>query len=558
MVYISATDRKLPSTQISKHDSATRGKISTIDEFDISVSQKLYKASLHPKNIDPQKRELFIKLFSIYSGIDEKEIREKLKDKNRYVVLSYNIDEKVAKRLKELAYKLNLRKVFRDFEDSRGRVVNYGLSILESGEKRNYIYDDTLTPIVGYIKKFESDEGITKIEGVKGIEKFYDDKLRAIQDEYYKGYRDVGSNIILNKEHTFKERIDGFNINLNIPLKLQKIIEKLLTNKKLEMNAKEIIIGIMEPHTGRIISLATSERFNPNSIRVEDYPSLNANAVENSFEPGSVMKSVVFSILYDKGLIKLDEVIDTEWGKYKIGSNIITDDHKAKSMSMVDLIVHSSNIGMSKIAQRLSPTDYYQNLVNFGLSRKTGIDLPYENSGVFPELSQFQKEIYKATISYGYGIQTTFIQMLQAYNVFTNNGKLIEPKLAYSVTLSDNRGFLIESNEPKEIISKNTARLMQKILIENVKRGTGTKTKVDGIIIGGKTGTAHIARSGSYENLYNSSFFGFASDLNNSYTIGVTVYEPKGKYFASQTAVPVFKDVVEVLIKEGYLRRRTK
>lgn len=554
MIYISVADRKIPSTQISKQDSATRGKIRTYDNFDIAISKKLYKASLHPKNIAPEKKELFIKLFSIYSGISEDEIRDKLKENsNRYVVLSYNLDEKDAKRLKELAYKLNIRKVFREFEDSNGRVINYGLSIIESGEKRDYVYDDTLTPLVGYIKKFENKRGITKIEGVKGIEKFYDDKLRPIQDEYLKGFRDVGSNIILNKKHIYKERIDGFNVNLNIPLKLQKRIENYIRAKKIELNAKEIIVAIMQPHSGKVLTLATSNGFNPNHIRVEDYPSLNANAVEKSFEAGSVLKPIIFSTLLDKDLIKLNEIVDTEGGTFKIGSRVITDDHKAKEMKMVDLIINSSNIGMSKIAQRLNAVEYYQALIDFGFNQLTGIDLPYEDRGVLVELTQLQKEIYKATVSYGYGIQTTFIQLLQAYNIFNNNGKIINPKLANSITLNDNRGFFIEHNEPKQIISPQTAKIMQNILVENVNRGTGKGAKVDGVLVGGKTGTAHIAKRGIYERTYNSSFFGFASDLNKTYTIGVTVYEPKDKYFASQTAVLVFKDVVEILVKLGYL-----
>ncbi len=554
MLYISVADRKIPSTQIIKQDSATRGKIRTYDNFDISISKKLYKASIHPKNIDPDKKDLFIRLFSIYSGITENKIRKKLNN-NKYVVLSYNIGEKEAKRLKELAYKLNIRKVFREFEDSSGRVINYGLSIIESGEKRNYVYDDTLTPLVGYIKKFENRKGITKIEGVKGIEKFYDDKLKPIQDEYLKGFRDVGSNIILNREHIHKNRVDGFNINLNIPLKLQKRIENYLSSKEIELNAKEIIIGIMQPHSGKILTLATSNRFNPNHIKIEDYPSLNANAVENSFEAGSVLKPFIFSTLLDKELIKLDEIINTEDGTFKIGNRIITDDHRAKEMNMIDLIVHSSNIGMSKIAQRLNAGEYYQSLMDFGFNQKTEIDLPYENKGVLVELSQLQKEIYKATISYGYGIQTTFIQLLQAYNIFSNNGKIINPKLASSITLNDSRGFFIKHNKPKSVISPNTANIMKQILIENVKRGTGRKTKVDGIIVGGKTGTAHIAKKGIYEKAYNSSFFGFASDSNKTYTIGVTVYEPKDKYFASQTAVPIFKDVIGILVKLGYLKK---
>ena len=96
---------------------------------------------------------------------------------------------------------------------------------------------------------------------------------------------------------------------------------------------------------------------------------------------------------------------------------------------------------------------------------------------------------------------------------------------------------------------------MQKILIKTVEKGTGEATKIAGLTIGGKTGTAHIAKNGKYTNLYNSSFFGFANDKNNSYTIGVLVREPTKKYYyyASLTAVPIFKKIVEEMIEEGYL-----
>jgi cell division protein FtsI (penicillin-binding protein 3) len=212
---------------------------------------------------------------------------------------------------------------------------------------------------------------------------------------------------------------------------------------------------------------------------------------------------------------------------------------------------------MAKISQRLNAQEYYQRLIDFGFNQKTNIDLPYEKDGVFQDVSTFQNEVYKATISYGYGIQVTFIQLLKAYNVFLNDGKSIEPKIASYISFGD-KGYFIDG-KTSPVISKETAQTMKDILIETVERGSGKKTRIEGLTIGGKTGTAHIAKDGSYVSSYNSSFFGFVTDDNNkTYTIGVSVNEPSGKYFASQTATVVFKEVIETLLRQGYLKKSKK
>lgn len=553
MLYIASVDRKLPSLTTSKIDSAIRGRIVTADGFDLAISEKTYKASVYVENIDPEKKNLFIKLFAIYGDFDEAEIKAKLKNKRGVIVLSNDIDEKKAKRLKELKYKLNVRKVFRNFEDKEGRVINYGLSIIESGEKRRYVYNDSLSPILGYIKKNENKKDSTRIEGIKGLEKYYDSNLEAIQSEKESGFRDVGSNIILDGDYIHRDRIDGLNLHLHIPLKLQQSIERLLDQKKIELNAKEIQVGILEAKNGKLLTLATSNRFNPNDIKVSDYPFLNANFSEFSFEAGSVLKPIVFSILLDDNLITLDDTIYAENGKYKILDRVITDSHPFLDITMSDIVVHSSNIGMAKIAQRLSADRYHDRLVEFGFSQKTNIDLPYEKVGIIPDINTLQNEVYKATVSYGYGLQVTFLQLLRAYNVFINDGLMLEPKIADYVAFED-KGYIIDSNLSKSVIKPQTAQTMRDILIKTVTDGTGRKTQIDGLTIGGKTGTAHIARDGAYTSSYNSSFFGFVSDDKNAtYTIGVSVNEPSGKYFASETAALVFKEIIQTMLNQGYL-----
>jgi len=544
-------DRKLPALKISEKNRAIRGAIITKEGFHIASSKKLYKISVNTRCIDPGKKELFIKLFSIYSGMKERKIRKILKSKRGNVVLSYAMDPKKANLLRELAKKLYLMDVFREIEIN-GKVIKQGLYVQESGESRLYPYKDLLTPVVGYVRKYE-ENGYTRIAGVKGIEKYYEEKLKPIQDGLIKGYRDIGNNIILNKDAKIKARIDGYNINLNIPILLQKSLETILDEYKKSLKAQEIIAAVMESRTGKILAIASSNRFDPKNIRKKDYESLNASVIEYSFEPGSVMKPITFALLLENRLISPYDIVRTYGGRYKLGRKIITDEHKEEWMSAENVIVYSSNIGIAQLAQKLSHIQFYQGLKKFGFSKKSGIDLPYEHRGYIPPLAKFKSEIYKATVGYGYGMRATFMQLLCAYNIFNNNGKSVTPRIASYLSLQNGKQFSLPIFSPKKVISVATAARMQKILIKVVQKGTGVGAKVDGIIVGGKTGTAHIAKKGKYVRNYNSSFFGFANDKKNRYTIGVTVIKPKKVYFAAQTAVVVFKKIVELLIDQGYL-----
>ncbi len=544
-------DRKLPALKISEKNRAIRGAIVTNDGFNVASSKKLYKISVNTRCIDPNKKELFVKLFSIYSGMDHNRIKKVIESKKGNVVLTYAMDPKRANLLRELAKKLYLMDVFIEYE-SNGKVYKQGLSVKESGESRLYPYQDILTPVVGYVRKYE-DEGYTRITGVKGIEKYYEEKLKPIQDGLIEGYRDIGNNIILNRESKIKKRVDGFNVHLNIPILLQKTVENILDRYKKKLRAKEIIAAVMESRSGKIIALASSNRFDPKNIRKRDYESLNASIIEYSFEPGSVMKPITFALLLENSLVSPYDIVRTYNGRFKLGKKIITDEHKEEWMSAENVIVYSSNIGIAQLAQKLSHIQFFQGLKKFGFSRRTEIDLPYEHTGYIPPLSKFKSEIYKATVGYGYGMKATFMQLLKAYNVFNNNGKEVIPRIASYLSLQDGKQFALPRFSAQKVISIGTAARMNKILVKVVEKGTGSAAKIEGIIVGGKTGTAHIVEKGKYVKSYNSSFFGFANDEKNRYTIGVTVIEPKKVYFASQTAVPVFKEIVDVLIDQGYL-----
>ncbi len=553
LIHIATDERKLPKLVISESDKALRGSILSAGEYKIATSKKLYKAVVDTRNIDPNKKELFIELFSTFSNMDKEEVRNKIDSKFGFVTITYKLDSRSARYVKQLSSKLFKLGVFREFTDKiRGRKFLHGLSVIESGEYRIYPLKDCLTPIIGYVKKYEKNN-YTHIVGRYGLEKYYEKDLEGIQSTKIVGRRDVTSHIILDDESIVKNRYDGYDLLTNISLPLQKSIENILDQKKEELGAKEIIASVMDSQSGNIIAIASSRRYDITNVK--DPNALTISAIRYIFEPGSVMKPIIFSLLLEKNLLSLDEIIRTYNGRFMLGKKEITDEHQYPYLSAENIIVHSSNIGMAQLSQRLDPLDYFEGLRDFGFSQKSKIDLSYELKGSIPSIHQLKNSIFKATASYGYGIKVNFFQLLKAYNVFNNNGIIVQPTIAHEL-ISPLHKQKIQKDKPKRILSSKTNKMMQKVLVKTVDEGTGKGAKTKGLIIGGKTGTAQIAIKGIYEKVYNSSFFGFANGRNNHFTIGVTVIEPNPEgpiHFASHSAVPVFKAIVDVMLDKKYL-----
>ncbi|MCR1809529.1 MAG: penicillin-binding protein 2 [Epsilonproteobacteria bacterium] len=555
LFYWATIERRLPRLEHSEVNHALRGNIVSADGFKIATSQQLYKAIVDTRNIDPKKLDLFVRLYSLYSGDDPKAVAATLGSNSGSTVLSYRIDSKTAKYLQELSRKLYKLGVFRSYEDPKtGVAFLHGLSVVESGEDRLYPAVDSLTPIVGYVRKVEQ-KNITKTTGVKGIERYYEDKLSSVQDSLVYGFRDIANTVILDGNSVSSRRFDGYDVHLTISLKMQKIIESVLDQYQKNLEAKEIIVGILNSDTAEFVALASSNRFNPDLIEKKDYGSLNVSAIEYIYEPGSVLKSITFALLLKANKVNPYDIVNVYGGSYKLGTKVIKDTHKADKLTAEDIIVYSSNVGTAQIAQKLDAMEFYQGLKDFGFSVRSGVDLPFENPGIIPTINRFNSPIYKATVGYGYGMNATFMQVIRAYNVFNNNGRILTPMLVKKLVSPIGQELFPEKSPENQIIPVSVAKRMQKILIKVVQQGTGTGAKIEGLEIGGKTGTAHIAEDGEYVRSYNGSFFGFANDKKNRYTIGVLVREAKKRqaYFAAQSAVPVFKEVVEKLVENGYL-----
>ncbi|EAJ7128793.1 penicillin-binding protein 2 [Campylobacter upsaliensis] len=566
IIFLSSTffltsKRYIPNTEKDQYSLALRGSIITKDHFTIASSREIYRAEIDLRSLKKDRIELFLKLFQIYSGFDDKQIAEikkrmqTQKKRNYNFVLASNLDSKQASYLKDLAKKLYIQGFFKAFANNNGRVETRGLSIIEYREDRNYISINALTPTIGYTRTLlDKENNILKNVGIKGLEKYYERCLMPLQDEKIQGLKDVGGNIILNLNSIQQRKINGCDLYLNVSLKLQKNIEKAIDQRNADLKANEIIVGVMESKTGKILALASSRRYDPQN-RGKDLSVLNASAIEYGYEAGSVIKPFIFVTALRLGKLKIDEIIKTYGGQYKLGRFTISDDHKKDKMSMEEVITLSSNVGMIQIAKRMSNLEIITGLKIFKFGEKSGIDLPYEQKGDLPNPNRL-REIEKSVLSYGYGLKTTFMQLLAAYNVFNNDGIYITPRLAEKFYQNAKWTMLDDEIKQEKILSSKAASEMKQILINVIEKGTGRRARTEGIIIGGKTGTARIAeRKGYTSNRYNSSFFGFANDAANSYTIGVLVRNPTKpySYYAAQSALPMFKDIVDILINENFL-----
>lgn len=557
-----SSDRRIPSNNKTIYDRSFRGSIISADNYVLSDSHKTYQAVVRGASIAPEKKALFVKLFSIYSNIPEAKLlkqfkNRKGKEKKGNIILSRTISSRSAMQLKALAYKLRKLDVFQSIKTSRGIEVLYGLDIIENGESRRFPLEDVLSPILGYVGK-KSDGKYTRPSGKKGLERHYDKHITSKKNGYFRGKRDVVGAVIHDKNSIVQERVDGLDLHLNIPLAVQRRAEMMIDDMKRSIDAEEILVGVMESNTGKLLALATTKRYDPSRIRQKDVPALVPKFTEYPYEAGSVIKPLTVAIALDNKVVTPDTWFNTYNGRLKIGKRRwITDDHKYASLNVTDIVVHSSNVGTSQISWRLSGKQFREGLLKFGVAKPSGVDLSRDLPGSLKPVYKLDHQLHIANTSYGYGMMITFAQLMKAYSAFNNDGLAVTPRIVNYLQDAKGNQYKLDPKLPDmQAVSKKSANQIKEILQEVVTRGTGKKALYPGLEIGGKTGTAHIAKNGRYVREYHSSFYGFANDdKGHKYTIGALVIRAKKyrHYFASKSAVPTFRRMIDILVDLDYL-----
>ena len=485
--------------------SAYRGKILDRNNEPLAISTPVESVWVNPKFFKKTEEDKFRRLAKILK-VPSKKVNALLKEgiSTRFSYLKRRINPALAKKIRA-----------------------FGVSgvYFEREFKRYYPAGAVSAHIVGF----------TDIDdvGQEGMERGYENSLKGVSGKK-RVIRDGRRRVIKDVEN-IQAPISGQNLVLSIDQRIQYIAFKALQEGFVKHKAFSASLVVLDAKNGEVLAAVNQPAFNPNTRR-----GLKANAVRNRalldvFEPGSTVKPFVVAAALEGGYVDETTQIETH-GFYTVGRNLVKDVRNYGTLDLMHILKKSSNVGISKIALKM-PREYFwdsYHQLGFGVSANAGF--PGEASGALLDVQRWH-DFEHATLSYGYGVATSVLQLARAYTALADEGIL------HSVSLLKRE----EDYDAKRVYSAGTAKKVMEMLEHVIKRdGTAYQARVDGYRVAGKTGTVKKATAGGYANdRYLAVFAGLAPVSNPRFVIAVMVDEPSaGKYYGGLVAAPIFSKVM--------------
>jgi len=485
---------------------ASRGRIVDRNGQILAISVNAPTISMNPqqfKAADDQKRALVSLL-----RMPLKEFDAKLSDGGAYTVLRRQIDDGVAQQIRALKVK--------------------GVT-LEPGYIRRYPENEAAAHVVGF----------TDVEdrGQEGIELTFQRQLQGqggsrgvVKDRLGRVVEELGEPV---------DPRDGRDVQLTIDSKVQALAYQRIRDAVQQHKAKAGSVVVLDAQSGEILALANYPSYLPGERRNLTGAQLRNRAITDVFEPGSTVKPFIASLVLEKGLVKPTTVMDTH--PFKVGPLLVNDgSHGHDSMTMAQVIQKSSNVGTVKLAQKLENREMGEMLASLGFGAKPQIGFPGAATGRLRPWKTW-KPVEKATMSYGYGLSASLLQIARAYTAIARDGELAP------LTLIKGEAAL----PGVRVFEPETARTMRELLRGTVSAdGTAPLAQPLGYSAGGKTGTAEKQEGRGYNSDKHRAWFtGIAPIDNPRVVVAVMVDEPSGVYFGGLVAAPVFKTVVEQTLR---------
>ena len=481
---------------------AYRGTISDRNNKPLAISIPVDTISINPKNFNED--DIKLEQLSVLLGKDHEELKKSIKNSKSKSFLY--IERKVPTDISDQIKLLNIAKL--DFKREY---------------KRSYPAGEIISQLLG----------LTNIDekGTEGIELQYEASLSGIP----------GIKRILKDDHNrhienikiIKSPKPGADLTLSIDLRLQHIAHKALEKAIKDNKASSGSVILVDAPQGEILAIANHPTYDNNETFSLNPELMRNRAIIDMYEPGSSIKPIILARAVDSGLYDVTSIIDTS--PIKIGPKTIKDDRNHGDLDLTTVLKKSSNPGMSRIGLSLESNALWEMMSDFGFGKYVTDGFPGESRGRLHHHTEWG-EIGKATMSYGYGITVTPIQLAQAYSVIANNG-LYTP-------LSLRKGLFQES---ERVINEDTAKTLLRMLEKVVEDGTSKKAAVNGYRIGGKTGTAwKTSGTGGYStDRYRSIFAGIAPLDDPRLVAVVFIEEPTGKFhYGGDVAAPVFSEII--------------
>lgn len=370
--------------------------------------------------------------------------------------------------------------------------------------------------------------------GREGLELAFEERLRGKPGKQ-KALKDAQGTLIESLENITTAEA-GEDIRLSIDKRLQYVAYRELKSAVLSHRARGGMVVMMDARTGEILALVSQPSFNPNNRTSRTGRSGVNRALLDVFEPGSTIKPFTVAAALETGLFQADSEIDTHPGTLKVGGHTVRDIHRYGRLDVTGVIVKSSNVGTAKLALAMPAQQLWGMLDRVGFGRMTFTGFPGERGGLLAPYQDW-REFQQATISFGYGISITAVQLAQAYSIFARDGSFIDARLEHQADYAEGR----------PIIRPEVAESVRTMLEAVVQRGTAQLAHVPGYRVGGKTGTVHkVADGGGYSaDRYLSLFVGLAPMSSPRLITVVVVDEPQGsEYYGGRVAAPVFSRIL--------------
>ncbi|HJQ73739.1 MAG TPA: penicillin-binding protein 2, partial [Gaiellaceae bacterium] len=393
-------------------------------------------------------------------------------------------------------------------------------------------------------------------QGLEGIERRFDRVIRG-QPHDIEADRDAHGRAMFTAGVPVPPD-EGSRIELTIDAAIQEVTERELAAGVAAARAAGGAAIVLDPATGEILALANVPTFDPNQPgdlgdrRRRDR--VRNRAITDPYEPGSTFKAILAAAAIEERVVRPTDALFCENGRYRIGKWTVHDTHPHGWIQFAEVIQFSSNIGASKVGDRLGAERYYRYLKAFGFGARSGLELPGESGGIVRPVERWAR-IDLATHSFGQGVSVTPVQMAAAFGAIANGGQLMRPYLVRRVVGPAGRATL--ENRPlvvRRVVSERTAATVTALLrrVVEEKGGTGERARMDDFPVAGKTGTAQKVnpQGGGYSAKRIGSFVGFAPADAPRIVVLVLIDEPgAGSSYGGVVAAPVFSAIADAVLK---------
>lgn len=491
-----------------------RGRILDCRGTPMAVSLEAGSLFSHPASVeDPV---LTARLLAPHLEMDAGSLRGRLKQSLSFVWLARQLPLKKARAVRQLGLS--------------------GIGMEKEG-KRYYPNREVAANVIGFV-------GVDS-QGLEGLELYYEGRVRGAQASLLL-QRDARGRLLWREMAETPGIGRGSEIALTLDLRIQFAAERALRQAVEDTGASSGSVVVLDPRSGEVLAMACVPTFNPNRFQAYGPGWRRNRCITDIFEPGSTAKPFLLAAVIEEGLVSEQTKFDCEKGSYRFGGHRINDMQPYEELTALEVITHSSNIGATKMAERLDAQTLWGYLHAFGFGQKTGIDLPGEVGGNLRPWRRWAR-VALATHAFGHGFSVTTLQMATAFAALANGGFLLEPFLVREVR--DETGRSVEVRRPRvvrRVISKDTADRVLAVLEVVVASGTGKKAQVPGFRVAGKTGTAmrFDQETGRYEHDRPVvSFVGVVPADRPELVIAVVLNEPEGQASGGKMAAPVFREI---------------